>query len=122
MKFLAGVLTEVVNILMIIQSENVSDVVQNFISLGIISEIDNSVAESMFSLNLGEMEEHPILFPVTQLYVYDWKLWLNDLKKKNESCLVHAYNLIQICIVNILTFFYNVIFFYFIPFAIIAFV
>lgn len=44
MKFFAGVFTEIVNILMIVQSESVADVVQNFISLGIISEIDNNVA------------------------------------------------------------------------------
>jgi hypothetical protein len=44
MKFTAGFATEIVNILMIVQSEDVAGVVQNFISLGIISEIDNNVA------------------------------------------------------------------------------
>ena len=41
MKFVAGFATEIVNILMIVQSEDVATVVQNFICLGIISEIDN---------------------------------------------------------------------------------
>ena len=94
MKFFAGVFTEIVNILMIVQSENVADVVQNFISLGIISEIDNNVAESMFSFNLGEMEENPIEFPAKQLYVYDWSLWLSDFKKKKDNIFAQAYNLI----------------------------
>ena len=95
---------------------------QNFISLGIISEIDNNVAESMFDLNLGEMEENPISFPETQLYQSDWKRWLHELKQKKESCLVHTYNLLQIWIVNILDFLYCIIFFYFIPFFIVIFV
>lgn len=76
----------------------------------------------MFNLDLGEMEENPIRFPETQLYVSDWQLWLDDIKKKKESCLVHAYNLIQMWIVSILTFLYNIIFFYFIPFFIVYFV
>ena len=76
----------------------------------------------MFSLNLGEMEEFPIEFPSSQLYVYDWSLWMNDIKKRKESFMVHAYNLIQIIIVKVLKFFYTVMFFYFIPFTIVGFV
>jgi len=76
----------------------------------------------MFSLNLGEMKEFPVEFPSSQLHVYDWSLWINDIKKKKENCMGHAYNLIQIVIVKVLKFFYNVVFFYFIPFSIILFV
>jgi len=76
----------------------------------------------MFSLNLGEMEEHPVEFPSSQLYVYDWSNWMNDIKKKKENCMTHAYNLVQIMIVKVLKFFYNVVFFYFIPFTIVGFV
>ena len=76
----------------------------------------------MFNLDLSEMEENPIYFPVTQLYVSDWKQWVYNIKKKKDSCLSHAYAMIQICIVNILSFFYSTCFFYFIPFLIIYFV
>jgi hypothetical protein len=72
MKILAGVLTELVNIIVIIQSEDVACVVQNYISFGIISDIDNNVAESIFSLDLEELENAKVMYPVTQNYIRDW--------------------------------------------------
>lgn len=76
----------------------------------------------MFSFNLGEMEENPIEFPAKQLYVYDWSLWLSDFKKKKDNIFAQLYNLMQIVIIKVLEFFYNVMFFYFIPFTIVYFV
>jgi len=65
------------------------------------------------------MEENPVEFPTSQLYTNDWKKWRQDVKKNNESCLVHAYNLVQIWVVKTITFIYNVFCFYFVPFLII---
>lgn len=65
------------------------------------------------------MEEHPIKFPTTQLFVNDWKKWVNDWKNKSDTVFVRAYNLIQIWIIKILTFIYDVVLFYFVPFLIV---
>ena len=64
MKALAGLYTEVVNIIVIVQSESVQDVVQNYIGFGIISDIDNMISDSIFQLDTDEILRASIMFPV----------------------------------------------------------
>jgi len=52
MKFLGGFLTELFNIFLIIESEQITDVVKDFIALGIIAEIDNIMVLSVGAANI----------------------------------------------------------------------
>ena len=54
MKILGGLFTEIINVGIIITSTTVTDIVKDFIALGIISEIDDYMGKA---LKLYDMEE-----------------------------------------------------------------
>ena len=65
MKALGGLITELVNVFVIVQSQTIEDVVKDFIAFGIIAEIDDLMA---FTLCGGtgvepEIEEANVYFP-----------------------------------------------------------
>ena len=67
MKCLGGLITELVNVFIIVQSQTIEDVVKDFIAFGIISEIDDLMA-SMLCGGTGvesEIEEAEVYFPRT---------------------------------------------------------
>lgn len=64
MKVSAGLYTEIVNIIVIVQSESVQDVVQNYVGFGIISDIDNMISDSIFQLDTDEILRAQIMYPV----------------------------------------------------------
>lgn len=57
LKLLGGVLTELINIYIIIQAESIEDVVKDFIALGIIAEIDNLMSLSIKETLVSEVAE-----------------------------------------------------------------
>lgn len=54
MKMMGGYLTEFVNILLVIESKTSAEVVQNFIAMGIIAEIDNIIGATLKNVNIEE--------------------------------------------------------------------
>mmetsp|Transcript_10569 Transcript_10569/g.17734 ORF Transcript_10569/g.17734 Transcript_10569/m.17734 type:complete len:94 (+) Transcript_10569:444-725(+) len=51
LKFLAGNLTEIINIFIIVQAETIDDVVKDFIAFGIISELDDIMVLTLDGVN-----------------------------------------------------------------------
>ena len=47
MKLVGGLFTEFINILVIVQSSSIEDVVKDFIAFGIIAEIDNLLSDTL---------------------------------------------------------------------------
>ena len=69
MKFFGGFFTELVNIIIMIRSESVTDIVKDFIALGIIAEIDDYVGKSLKLVDLEqEIDEAKIEYPAKQNY------------------------------------------------------
>ena len=58
MKLVGGYITEIMNINLICSSTTIEDVVKDFISLGIIAEIDNLMAFTVNQYNISEELEH----------------------------------------------------------------
>lgn len=70
-KMWGGVLAETMNILIIIQSESIGDVVKDFIAFGIIAEIDNYLAMSIEIDVDEEAGDLDIKFDKKQLRISD---------------------------------------------------
>merc|ERR1712216_371651 len=67
MKIFGGLFTEIVNIGIIITSTTVTDIVKDFIALGIISEIDDYVGKSLKHVNMEqEIDQAKIEYPESQ--------------------------------------------------------
>ena len=54
MKFLVSLLAELINILIILQSDNNIDVVKDYIALGIIAELDNLMIQTIDKFDPSE--------------------------------------------------------------------
>ena len=54
MKLMAGLLTECTNILIIVQSTSIEDVIKDFIAFGFICEIDDLMVQTVTSINCEE--------------------------------------------------------------------
>ena len=54
--------------------------------------------------------------------MYDIKTWYNSIKKKSDTVINYANQLVHIITINFLKFFYTVVYFYFMPFLLIFFV
>lgn len=68
MKLFGGFLTEFINILVIVQSDTIEDVVKDFIAFGIISEIDNLLAASLRGYDVEKaINEADVFYPKKQL-------------------------------------------------------
>ena len=64
MKLYGGFLTEFINILVIVQSDSIEDVVKDFIAFGIISEIDNLLAASLRGYDVeNTIKEAEVYYP-----------------------------------------------------------
>lgn len=55
MKFLAGLTTEITNVLIIIQSTDIESVIKDFIAFGFIVEIDDLMISTVTSINCEEV-------------------------------------------------------------------
>lgn len=64
LKLFGGILTEFINIYIIIQSESTEDVVKDFIALGIVAEIDNLMSMSIKESLVREVAESDITYPI----------------------------------------------------------
>ena len=115
MKWIGGIFTEIVNIIIIIRSESVTDIVKDFIALGIIAEIDDYVGKSLKLVDLEEeIDQAKIEYPTRQIYASsDFKL----LKEMKSYSFGRRWSmrlmLIGYKIINLL---YTSVYFYFTPF------
>ena len=70
MKFTAGLLTEITNILIIVQSINIENCIKDFIAFGFICEIDDLILNTVTSIDCtGEIGRAGIAFPKKQLLI-----------------------------------------------------
>ena len=67
MKLYGGFLTEFINILVIVQSDTIEDVVKDFMAFSIISEIDNLLAESLRGYDVDRTMEAKVYYKKKQL-------------------------------------------------------
>ena len=67
MKLSGGLFCEIVNILTIVQSETIGDVIKDFIAFGIIAEIDDIIVSTITTIiDIGsEINDNPITFPAS---------------------------------------------------------
>ena len=64
MKLFGAVGTEFICIMTICNSESLSDIVMDYIAFGIISEVDNLIAGSVFNHDIeGEIAETKVEYP-----------------------------------------------------------
>jgi hypothetical protein len=54
MKLFGGGICEIVNIMVIVQSTTILDVIKDYVAFGIIAEIDDIVASTLFGINIEE--------------------------------------------------------------------
>ena len=67
MKFTAGILTEVTNVLIIIQSGTIEDVIKDFIAFGFICEVDDMMCSTVTIIDPSEVIENTcIAYPKKQ--------------------------------------------------------
>ena len=57
MKMIAGIFVETILLVMISQSDNIEDIIKDFVALGFIIEIDNFLARNIDSKNIDEQIE-----------------------------------------------------------------
>jgi hypothetical protein len=115
MKWMGGIFTEIVNIIIIIRSETVTDVVKDFIALGIIAEIDDYVGKSLKLVDLEEeIDKAEIKYLSTQSY-------RSDDTKINEELAKYSFLrqlVMRLMLVGhkIIQFLYTSVYYYFTPF------
>ena len=118
MKVLGGLVCEVANILVIVQSETVGDVIKDFIAFGIIQEIDDIIASTVGGTQ-DPITDQPLEFPASQKFISDLDI-LRDLRRsRTASNLASLFKLAQIAVYNTINFIYVTIYFYFMPFSVI---
>ena len=125
MKFTAGLLTEITNVLIIIQSGTIEDVIKDFIAFGFICEIDNLMISTVTSINCSEdIGNAGVAYPKKQslqsLRYQLAKIWLT--KSDNLSFGWKINNSIQTLIKFVFYSFYKIIYYYFLPSTVILFV
>ena len=71
MKCLGGLITELVNVFIIVQSQTIEDVVKDFIAFGIIAEIDDLMALTLCGGTgvEAEISEAHIYFPRSEKFM-----------------------------------------------------
>jgi len=74
MKMAGGLATEAINILVIVQSETIDDVVKDFIAFNIISEIDNLIIKTLAFNPTRILSEHKLKFKKTDLEKSEWQV------------------------------------------------
>ena len=75
MKFVAGTFTELMSIIMIMSSDDIGDVVKDFIAFNIIKEIDNMMVMTVSNCDVEkEFENAEITYPESQNYISSFKL------------------------------------------------
>ncbi|CDW74572.1 UNKNOWN [Stylonychia lemnae] len=109
MQFLGAIGTEVINIFLICQQDSVQNVIMNFIALGVIAEIDNIYAGTLYnnsSKKLIEDNDEKV-----NLQINDKKPVRSYYSKRFRlSTLVHG----------VLRLFYETYYYYFMPFSVIV--
>jgi hypothetical protein len=76
-KLVGGILCEVMNILVMIQSDNVGDVVKDFIAFGIISEIDDILDAIVMTIDSDELIANNKIFYDPSKMNADTKMLVN---------------------------------------------
>lgn len=69
-----GVLSLVLNFLIIVQSETIGDVVKDFIAFGVIAEIDNYLAMTIVMDRAESAGDSEIKFDKNQLKIGDFEV------------------------------------------------
>ena len=125
MKFVAGTFTELMSIIMIMSSDDIGDVVKDFISFNIIKEIDNMMVMTVSNADVEkEFDTADITYPESQNYISSFKL-IKQIREKIDKATGdyefsrgEAYTMYLIIMINdLLDFFYTVVYFYFFPFT-----
>ena len=66
MQFIAAIMTEFVNILIITTSKNIDDVVKDFIAFGCIAEIDNLMLYTVLNINSqDDIDRSKLYYPTS---------------------------------------------------------
>jgi len=117
MKLCGGFFAEVVNILLIVESESIVNVVKDFIALGIIAEIDDIMILSVSTKVTREVEEMKIFYQKNQVLVDD----LDRIKKIYEKDPKECSKIEKVLLILAIIFFkfwdsfYTTTYFYFFP-------
>ena len=121
MKYLGALLTEIVNIYLIAISNDISDIIMNFIALGVIAEIDDIVGTSVSEINISEENSTQVMFDERQI----WENEFNNIKRSFKTH-VKEKRWVDFAVLIILTTLYTIwkvynycIHYYFAPFTII---
>ena len=116
MKYTSGLLTEVTNIMIIVQSETIEDVIKDFIAFGFICEIDNMMISTVTSINCSdEIAKSGIVFPKNQKQQSVSENLTELWNVKELSILWKINNSIQCVIQKNFNMFYKIIYYYFFP-------
>ena len=126
MKFLGAIFTECVSTLVIVESDNILDVVKDFIALGIISEIDDLMATTLKNIKIKEEinrarkdMKYPAYHKVTtikEFYNLEVERLNEKYKDNKKTYYIYGYkiwNIICISIYFIIDYLYVVVYFYF---------
>ena len=122
MKISGGVLCEYVNIITILQSESIGDVIKDYIAFGIIAEIDDIVASIMFAINIPDaIEQADIKLDLREYEKSDITRVIGVLRTITPRTFYRMLYLILVTWYNVIKAVYTVFYFYFTPFTIIHF-
>jgi len=107
MQFLGAILTEMINIFLICQQDSVQNVIMNFIALGVIAEIDNIYAGTLYNNeSKKEIEDGTVT------------LMIND---KKPACPIYTSRWLPSTWVHgLLRLFYECYYYYFMPFSVLV--
>ena len=113
MKMLGGYLTEFVNILLVLESTSSTDVVQNFIAMGILADIDNIIGATLKGINIDEECANANIFYKKMGDLYSSSDILIDFKDKKISLLNFTMSMFGLFFYKFIRFVYFVLYFYF---------
>ena len=119
MRLWACILTELLNIYKMGQTDAIEDIVKDFVAFGIISEIDEVIAHSFLQLDVGEeLRVNSISYKKDEDFKSVSQI-VKDVWARDESTTLKVYLIARILFYASLQFFYVNIYFYFFPFLIV---
>ena len=119
LKLGGGILTELINIYIIIQAESIEDVVKDFIALGIVAEIDNLMSLSIRESLVREVAESNITYPIWVNQIQDIRLIVKKWTEGKHSHFSMVQQSLGMMFFRTLDFIYVVLYFYFFPFLVV---
>ena len=85
MKLLGGFLTECINIMLVMESKTSTDVVKNFVAMGILAEIDNIIGATLKNVDLEDECGNANIYYKKQQDLISFKIILTNYIEKKIS-------------------------------------